>query len=52
MAALETEEYMAAIALMPRGQSDSFGRVHGTLRGIKPGFLKKPRYVADSNRFD
>jgi hypothetical protein len=43
MAALETEEYMAAIALMPRGQSDSFGRVHGTLRGIKPGFLKKLR---------
>lgn len=38
--ALEKEDYMAAIALMPRGETRSFGRRYGTPNGIKPGYLR------------
>jgi hypothetical protein len=43
MEVLEREQYMDAVALMPRGQSDSVGKVHGTPQGIKPGFMRQLR---------
>lgn len=36
---LRKEEYIQAIAYMPRGTTHSFGKTHGTPRGIQPGFL-------------
>lgn len=43
MAALREERFLEAVQLMPRGESDSFGKVHGTPDGIKPGFMRKLR---------
>lgn len=43
MRLLKQEDYMSAIALMPRGTTKSFGRRYGTPNGIKPGFLRDLR---------
>ena len=44
MRLLKQEDYMSAIALMPRGTTQSFGQRYGTPEGIKPGFLRELRH--------
>lgn len=42
--ALHDGNLAEALRWVRRGESDSFGRVHGTLDGVKPGFLKRLRW--------
>jgi hypothetical protein len=44
MDALREERYVRAIQLMPRGTKKGFGgKIHGSDRGIEPGFLRRLR---------